>query len=279
MTASNSAKWGDLAIRSASAIALIPMVIACVWLGGYWFLAFVAALGCLIGHEWTSIVHPGSSLQYVLHIASALSGALLTHFFGVGLAISVIFGLSLISGLMVRFCEGPKSTWSYLGILYTGFPTISFMVLRADPKYGFAAILWVFVIVWSADILAYFAGRIIGGPKLAPRISPKKTWAGLAGAVFGSAAASLVYSYFIHLADGIVPTLFAGALALVEQAGDLFESSLKRHFGVKDSGRLIPGHGGVIDRVDGLIAAIIVAAALGLYRGQGVSAAQGLLFW
>jgi phosphatidate cytidylyltransferase len=279
VTASNSAKWGDLAVRSASAIALIPMVIACVWLGGYWFLAFVAALGCLIGHEWTSIVHPGRSLQYVLHIASALSGALLTHFFGVGPAISVIFGLSLISGLMVRFSEGPKSTWSYLGILYTGFPIISLMVLRADPEYGFLAILWVFVIVWSADILAYFAGRIIGGPKLAPRISPKKTWAGLAGAVFGSAAASLVFFYFIHLGDGIVPTLFAGALALVEQAGDLFESSLKRHFGVKDSGRLIPGHGGVIDRVDGLIAATIVAAALGSYRGQGVSAAQGLLFW
>jgi phosphatidate cytidylyltransferase len=279
MTENRTSKWADLAVRSASAIVLIPSVVACVWFGGYWFLASTILLGCLIAREWTSIVHPRNSTQYVLHLAAAIVGALLTAFFDATLAASAVLGLALLSILFVRFGDSPKSFWSYLGIFYVGLPVIAFTLLRQDPTYGFAAILWIFLIVWGADILAYFAGRMIGGPRLAPRISPKKTWAGLAGAVAGSALASLVFARFFHLESWAVLAMLAAVLAIAEQGGDLFESSLKRHYGVKDSGRLIPGHGGVIDRVDGLIAVAILAALIGLARGTGFSAAQGLLLW
>jgi phosphatidate cytidylyltransferase len=192
---------------------------------------------------------------------------------------AAVLGLAVLSGLMVRYGDTPKSGWSYLGIFYVAFPGMALVVLRQDAVYGFGAILWVFLIVWAADILAYFSGRIVGGPRLAPRISPKKTWAGLAGAIIGSAFASFLVGHFMGLGRVWPLAVLAGALAIVEQAGDLFESLLKRHHGVKDSGRLIPGHGGVIDRVDGLIFVAVVAALVGFCRGQGLSAAQGLLLW
>ena len=175
--------------------------------------------------------------------------------------------------------DAEASKWSYFGIFYVGFPALALVLLRGDPDYGFAAILWIFLIVWSADTLAYFAGRIIGGPKLAPLISPKKTWAGLGGAVAGSALVSIIFAWITPLNGIWALAILAGCLALVEQAGDLFESSLKRFHGVKDSGTLIPGHGGVIDRVDGLIAVAVAAALIGIFRDQGVSAARGLLHW
>jgi len=120
------------------------------------------------------------------------------------------------------------------------------------------------VSVWVADSLAYFAGRIIGGPKLAPRVSPKKTWAGLGGAMVGSALAAAAVGLWLGLPGVAVLALLAAVLAIVEQAGDLFKSAMKRHYGVKDSGRLIPGHGGVIDRVDGLVAVAMEHAGAGV---------------
>jgi phosphatidate cytidylyltransferase len=122
--------------------------------------------------------------------------------------------------------------------------------------------MWLLAVVWAADICAYFAGRVIGGPKLAPRISPKKTWAGLWGAVAGGAVVGLVVGYLAGSAGFLRLVVLGGLLAIVEQLGDLFESALKRHYGVKDSGRLIPGHGGVLDRVDGLVAASLCLTAI-----------------
>jgi phosphatidate cytidylyltransferase len=279
MTDGRTSKWSDLAVRSASAIVLIPAVVACVWFGGYWFLAFTIVLGCLIAHEWTSIVHPRNRAQYAFHMAAAIIGAVLTAFVDTPLAASAVLGLALLSILFVRFGDRPKSFWSYLGIFYVGLPVIAFTLLRQDPVYGSAAILWILLIVWGADILAYFAGRTIGGPKLAPRISPKKTWAGLAGAIVGSTSASMVFAYFLKFESWAMLAVLAAGLAVAEQGGDLFESSLKRHYGVKDSGRLIPGHGGVIDRVDGLITVAVLAAIIGLAHGTGPGPAQGLLLW
>ncbi len=152
-------------------------------------------------------------------------------------ALMVILGLALVSGVDGPFAgNSAASKWSYFGIFYVGFPALAFILLRGDPDYGFAAILWIFLIVWSADTLAYFAGRIIGGPKLAPSISPKKTWAGLGGAVAGSALVSIIFAYVTHLNGIWALAILAACLALVEQAGDLFESSLKRFHGVKDAG-------------------------------------------
>lgn len=274
-----SAKWGDLGVRTASAVVLIPAAIACAWLGGIWFKGFVLLLAGLIAHEWTAMVHPRNFTQYALHMAAALSGAVLPDLAGIGIALLVILGLALVSIFMARKEDPDSSKWRYFGIFYVGFPALAFVLLRSDSHYGFAAILWVFLIVWSADTLAYFAGRIIGGPRLAPVISPKKTWAGLGGAVAGSALVSFIFAWVTQLNGIWTLAILAGVLAVVEQAGDLFESSLKRFHGVKDSGRLIPGHGGIIDRVDGLIAVAVAAALIGVFHEQGANAARGLLRW
>jgi phosphatidate cytidylyltransferase len=279
MTSAAPSKWGDLAVRTFSALVLAPVVIADIWLGNAAFLIFAALLGVLIAHEWSSIVFPRNQIQYALHFLAAISGALASYFSGVWEACGVIFCVALVSGLMARFGDAAKSVWSYLGIFYTGLPVVALIQLRNDSDYGFSSILWIFLIVWSADVLAYFAGRIIGGPKLAPRISPKKTWAGLFGAIVGSALASILFARYMNLSGVAALALLAAALAVVEQAGDLFESAMKRYYGVKDSGHLIPGHGGVIDRVDGLIAVVVVAAIIGVFRQQGLGAAHGLLLW
>ena len=279
MTSGKPANWGDLGIRTLSALVLVPVVIACIWLGGIWFQLFVLLLLTLVAREWVSIVHPGNLLQYVLHLASALFGTAFPTLFGVGIAVLTILGLALVAGLLVRFGNSKPSKWSYLGVCYVGFPAIALILLRSDPHYGALALLWICFIVWSADILAYFAGRIIGGPRLAPVISPKKTWAGLCGAVAGSTLASIIFAYFTHLNGIFALAVLAGGLALVEQAGDLFESALKRFHGVKDSGNLIPGHGGVIDRVDGLMAVAVVAAFIGFFHENGPGTAGGLLHW
>lgn len=273
------AKWGDLGTRTASAVVLIPAVIACAWFGGIWFTGFVLLLAGLIAHEWTSIVHPGNIAQYALHMGAALCGAVFPVWAGFESALLVVLGLALVSVFMVRTEDPDASKWRYFGIFYVGFPALALVLLRGDSHYGFAAILWIFLVVWSADTLAYFAGRIIGGPKLAPVISPKKTWAGLGGAVAGSALVSFIFAGITQLNGIWTLAILAGCLAVVEQAGDLFESSLKRFHGVKDSGKLIPGHGGVIDRVDGLIAVAVAAALIGIVHEQGANAARGLLRW
>jgi phosphatidate cytidylyltransferase len=279
MTSVKSPNWSDLGTRTASALALIPAVIASEWLGGVWFQVFVLVLSGLVAHEWTAIVHPRKGAQYALHMASAICGSFALSLFSAEIAFLAIMGLAFMSALLVRFGGASSSKWSYLGIFYVGFPALGLVLLRDDPEYGFAAVLWIFLIVWAADILAYFAGRIIGGPKLAPSISPKKTWAGLGGAVAGSALVSIIFAYAAQLNGILLLASIAGCLAVVEQAGDLFESSLKRFHGVKDSGKLIPGHGGVIDRVDGLIAVAVAAALFGLFRSGGLNAARGLLHW
>jgi phosphatidate cytidylyltransferase len=197
---------------------------------------------------------------------------------GIWGAVTAVCLLWAASALLAGFRRAPRRP-GYLGVPYAGFPAMAAVLLRADPLYGAVAILWCLAIVWAADTLAYFAGRSIGGPKLAPVISPKKTWAGLGGAIAGSAAASALVAAFAGLPAIAALTLLAGILALFEQAGDLFKSALKRHYGVKDSGNLIPGHGGVIDRVDGLIAVAVAAAIIGLLRGGMESTGRGLLLW
>jgi phosphatidate cytidylyltransferase len=169
--------------------------------------------------------------------------------------------------------------WFVAGIVYAGLLLAAPVLLRADPGYGIAAILLLFAIVWTTDIAGYFAGRAIGGPKLAPSISPKKTWS---GAIAGLAGAMIV----VVIAARFIPQTQIGALlavaillSVVSQAGDLAESAMKRHFGVKDSSQIIPGHGGVMDRLDGFWAAVVCAALIGIARGGFAAPAKGLLIW
>ena len=179
---------------------------------------------------------------------------------------------ALTSGLKPRFRLLPGA-----GVLYAGAMLVSACLLRASLPYGFAAIIWLFAVVWGTDVMAYFGGRLIGGPKLWPRVSPAKTWSGfcvgvLCGAGAGLAVAPHGSSIFALFGLGL-------ATGAVAQGGDLFESSLKRKFGVKDSGHLIPGHGGLMDRLDGFIAATIFVALVGSVRYGIADIAAGIFQW
>ncbi len=250
-----------------------------VWAGGVWFELFIALICVLMAREWVALTHPNDDQQFALHAAAAMAGAFVPTAVTIWPALIAVGAIWAVSALLVVMKGGKSTMWSWLGVPYVSLPAIALVILRADPNWGLLAIIWVMVIVWSADVCAYFAGRIIGGPKLAPVLSPKKTWAGLGGAVAGSALASVLVGYSGGLPSVSMLALVAGILAVVEQGGDLFKSAWKRHFGVKDSGRLIPGHGGVIDRVDGLVAVAMAAALIGIARGFAVGPAQGLLSW
>ena len=270
--------WGDLGVRALSSAVLVPVVLLDVWAGGVWFTIFAALLGVLMAHEWVGIAHRGNSAQFALHAAAALCGALLAGEAGVISALAAVALLTAASVGLLRWWGAEPTIWTALGVPYVGLPPLALVVLRSDAQWGTLAILWILFLVWAADTFAYFAGRIIGGPKLAPAISPKKTWAGLFGAMAGAALLSAVIA-LLAVPQSLVPLMvLAAILAVVEQGGDLFESSLKRHFGVKDSGDLIPGHGGAIDRVDGLVAVTVAAALIGFLRA-GPLVAQGLLHW
>jgi phosphatidate cytidylyltransferase len=208
-----------------------------------------------------------------------MCGALLPLDVGLQGGLLAIAVIAILSTVIARVEDGQGPGWRYLGVVYVSLPPIALVLLREDPTHGIAAIVLVMLMVWAADTLAYFAGRIIGGPKLAPAISPKKTWAGLIGAMAGSALAAFAVVKLLGLPSPFVLVLIAALLAIVEQAGDLFKSAMKRHYGVKDSGSLIPGHGGVIDRVDGLVAVATAAAIIGAFRAGVENAGAGLLMW
>jgi phosphatidate cytidylyltransferase len=169
--------------------------------------------------------------------------------------------------------------WTMAGIGYAGIMLLAPLLLRADNTYGFLALILLFAIVWTTDILGYFAGRAIGGPKLLPAISPKKTWSGaIAGTLGAMIVAVLVANYFGAFNTTAI-ALIALLLSIMAQLGDLLESWVKRRFGAKDASHLIPGHGGVMDRLDGFWAAALVGCVIGLLHGGFDGAARGLLVW
>jgi phosphatidate cytidylyltransferase len=153
------------------------------------------------------------------------------------------------------------------------------MLLRRDAALGFAAILFLFVIVWLTDITAYFVGRAVGGPKLLPRVSPNKTWSGAIGGTAAGVAGGVAVASQFGIAKLGVAALVALVLSVVSQAGDLAESAIKRQFNAKDASQLIPGHGGLMDRLDGFVAAAVAGALIGLARGGFDAPARGLMVW
>ena len=271
MSEKPTSKWSDLGIRSLSAVILVPIVLAIVWQGGFLFTGFVVALGILMAIEWVKISFDSNKAQLLIHevaAASVIMGSMKLSL----LALVILTALSMF----LQRKEG-LSFWKSIGVFYIGLPILALSLLRDDAAFGLMAVIWCMVIVWSADVMAYFFGRIIGGPKMAPQISPKKTWAGMLGAIVGAVLASGALSQFSHIDFWPLGGL-AAVFAVIEQGGDIFESAFKRHYGVKDSGQLIPGHGGVLDRIDGLIAVVFVAAIVG-YIHNPLSVAAGLLHW
>jgi phosphatidate cytidylyltransferase len=203
--------------------------------------------------------------------------ALLMAYVG-GLPFAIFWGVAAAAVLWewVRLVQGPP--WIAAGILYAALMVIAPVVLRADAAFGFIAVVFLFAIVWSTDILGYFAGRAFGGPKLMPAVSPKKTWSGAVAGAAGAVGVAVLLASWLGL-DPLPLGGVALALSIFSQGGDLLESWIKRRFGAKDASHIIPGHGGVMDRLDGFWAAAVVGVAVGLWRGGIDSAARGLLLW
>ncbi len=271
----------SLRTRIVSALVLAPAAVAAAIAGGVVFTGLCLLAGVLMAWEWVGLFSRKSAIKshdklltIWLALFAALSAVaaqrapdLLVWIWGVGFAGAVL--LAMIRKVRV-FVAG--------GILYTGVPIAALIVLRNDPAYGLAAIGWLFAVVWSTDSAAYFAGKAIGGPKLSPRWSPNKTWAGLGGGIVAAALAGLVTALLLGRTSVPALMLFSGLLAVVAQIGDIFESALKRQAGIKDSSHIIPGHGGVMDRLDGLVSAAAVAAIVAAARG-GEGLAAGVLLW
>ncbi|MBN9076625.1 MAG: phosphatidate cytidylyltransferase [Rhizobiales bacterium 65-79] len=257
----------NLQARAASAVVLAAAVLWLTWLGGMPFRLLAILGGAVVYYEWVSMAGLATGRWLVGAIAAAIVAALFVWGLPAGILIVV-----LIAGIVVTAIVG----WAFgrdlsaaAALCYAGFAAIALAFLRGDDGAGLRSMLFLFAVVWATDIAAYAVGRTLGGPKLAPSISPGKTWSGAIGGAVAGIAAGLGTAALAGI--GITGLLAATALLLtiVSQAGDLFESAVKRHFGVKDSGHIIPGHGGLMDRVDGLVAAgfalyLIGAALAGL---------------
>lgn len=264
----------NLVMRVLAALVLAPFAIALAYAGGWLWALLVTLVSIGLFAEWLMVVGAGSAaLTGAGTIVIAMMGACVA--FG---ALKTALVTGLIGGAIVTLIARGKFVWAATGFAYASAALLASILVRQDLVHGFAALMLVLLVVWATDVGGYFAGRSIGGPKLWPRVSPKKTWAG----AFGGFAASLaVASGFAAFGIGkAVPLLLVSAvLSVVSQAGDLFESAVKRRFGVKDSSHLIPGHGGILDRLDGFVAAILVAWIIGFLRHGVHSAGSGLMVW
>jgi phosphatidate cytidylyltransferase len=265
----------NLLMRIAAALVLAPLAIAIAYAGGWLWIALVTLVVIGLYVEWLTITGLAGETRVVLSGSSALAIAGLCLMAGRS---EVSLGV-LALGLVVSVLFAPeRRNWVAAGFLYAAAAEIASVMVRLDATKGFAALMLVLLVVWATDIGGYFAGRGIGGPKLWPRVSPKKTWAG----AIGSFVASLVVAGGFAALDlgKTAPLLLLGAaLSVASQLGDLFESAVKRHFGVKDSSHIIPGHGGLLDRLDGFVAAVLVAAIFGFVRGGADGVGRGLMVW
>lgn len=263
-------RFSELPARLVSAFILIPMALAAVWMGGWWLSAACAAFAAIMMLEWCAM--SATPLHYLLAGLGALFALSfpLEHL-TVTLAIWIAaFSLSVLAaraGARTRVAAG-------FGVIYVFGMVAGLYQLREGPWEGRAAALYFMSFVWASDAAAYFFGRTFGGPKLLPRESPNKTWSGAIAAVIACA----ICGYFAAMIEGVDPLawIVSGvAISIVAQSGDLFESGLKRRFKVKDSGKILPGHGGLLDRVDGL-GAVSVAGSLALGAIPGLAASLGL---
>jgi phosphatidate cytidylyltransferase len=265
----------NLLTRIVAAMVLAPLAIAIAYAGGWLWIVLVTLIVIGLYVEWLTVVGLARDIRVVLSGSAALAIAGLCLMAGRS---EISFGVLGI-GLVVSALIAPeRRNWVAAGFLYAAAAEVASVMVRLDAEKGFAALMLVLLVVWATDIGGYFAGRSIGGRKLWPRVSPKKTWAGAVGSFVASLA---VAGGFAALDLGkTAPLLLLGAvLSVVSQLGDLFESAVKRRFGVKDSSHIIPGHGGLLDRLDGFVAAVLVAAILGFVRGGADGVGRGLMVW
>ena len=270
--------WSDLTVRALSGVVLAIAAFAVTWWGGLAFTLFFGGVAMLIYKEWVGIVGEQSLGIPALVGYGAIIASLVCLWAGAWQA-ALILPLFGAGFLMFVRCSYPYARWCGSGILYASAFAFSIISLRNDPEHGFAAIIILFAIVWGTDVAAYFVGKSMGGPKLWPKISPKKTWSGSVGGLVVGTVFALVVASFLDIEATLKLAVLLVALSVLSQLGDLAESHMKRLFDVKDSSNLIPGHGGVMDRVDGLLVAVVCAAILGLLFGDVDSVATGFLVW
>lgn len=246
--------------RILSAAVLAPVALAAVWYGGPAFALLVAAAAGAMVWEWQTMVRGRlAPVDWLL-----IAGAGIVCLAALWQPLAAAAALTALAALGF-FVSGGR--WTAAGLLYTGFAAMALVWLRGDGEGGRQILIWLLFVVWATDTAAYAAGRTIGGPLLAPSISPKKTWAGLIGGMAGAAVIGAAWGhYWSQLGPIWLLGIMGATLAVVGQAGDFLESWVKRRWGVKDSSSLIPGHGGVLDRVDGLLTVGLVAAAARLMR-------------
>jgi phosphatidate cytidylyltransferase len=252
----------NLKLRLVSGIAFAALAFALTYAGPIPFAVLVLVCALVISWEWGRLVRGVAfDLGFFVHAGAVAAGIVLAAagYAALGLAALVIAAIILVPLYM-----GSGARLSALGVFYVGLPAIALLWMRGDEPYGFTAVLFIFAVVWGSDTAAYAAGRTIGGPKLWPRVSPNKTWAGFIGALAAGAASGAIFAALVTDADAVRLVLLGIGLAAVAQAGDLAESALKRLFHLKDASDLIPGHGGFMDRMDSLVAAATAAALIAL---------------
>ena len=271
--------------RTASALVLAPLAIGTAFVGGFIFAAACTVTAALVLWEWSILVLRAADWRILAPGLPALcAAAVLAHGNASGMAIAAValgaLGAAVATAVQPR--SGQRSAaavWAAAGMVYAGILLISPIVLRSDPQMGFTALAFLFATVWATDIFAYLTGRRLGGPLLWPRLSPKKTWTGAIGGLVGGVVAGALVAYAIAGTHPVAAGVLALILSIAAQGGDLLESSVKRRFGAKDTSALIPGHGGVMDRVDGFLVAALIAVVIGALRFGTAASARGLLLW
>ena len=280
---SNAGKAGvpltasNLLLRVVSAAVLAPLALVAAYIGGLPFALFWGIAALVVLWEWMTLVVGPNYRLLVLSCAAAIAVADFLAWLGRPVTALFMVGLGALAGAI--FAPGERRLWVLAGTGYAGGMVLAPVFLRADAGFGFAMIVLLFSIVWTTDVLGYFAGRAFGGPKLWPSVSPKKTWSGAICGTVGAVVVALLVAAQFGSFDRIAIIAVALLLSIMAQAGDLFESWVKRQFDAKDSSHIIPGHGGVMDRLDGFWAAAVVGCVVGLLRDGFDEPARGLLIW
>lgn len=267
----------EVMLRIVSAVVLAALALAATWFSPWSFLVLVMVGGGLIAWEWGRLTRGNGFDGTALISAVAVTAvAVLGSFRRPDLALF----LATAAGATILFAapSRPQGVWALVGLLYAALPAFALVWLRGDAAFGATAVIFLFAVAWTTDSASYGAGRLIGGPKLAPRVSPQKTWSGFIVGAFTPALVGIAFALVLGNTSPLLLALVSVALALACQAGDLFESWVKRRFGAKDMSQLIPGHGGLLDRIDGLLFAAVLAALIAFLRDPA-SPGRGLLLW
>jgi phosphatidate cytidylyltransferase len=273
----------NIVIRAASAAVLAPLAIGGLWLGGWAFMALMGGAATLLAWEWAKMTAPGASRWMAVAVGAGIMVPALTAYLNdISLALVLLVFGAMVAFLIAEMVRRSPIDAAY-GVFYIGWPLVLLVWLRVSEEGGRWIIL-LFAVTWAADIFAYLVGSLLKGPKLWPRFSPNKTWSGFIGGLLGGTAAAVaivgyaasgpLFGEDLSFSQVSLPlaALIGLAGALATMAGDLWESALKRRYGVKDSGDIIPGHGGLLDRVDGLMFAVVVVAAIKLAVDSGLTA-------